>query len=42
MNLDWLKSIPDLVIGSEYLKDDGFFILEHPRMMDFRNHESLL
>jgi 16S rRNA (guanine(966)-N(2))-methyltransferase RsmD len=38
-DLDWLKSIPDLVIESGVLKEDGFFILEHPRSMDFKNHE---
>jgi 16S rRNA G966 N2-methylase RsmD len=37
--LDWLKSIPDIVIGSDVLKEDGFFILEHPRSMEFRNHK---
>jgi 16S rRNA (guanine966-N2)-methyltransferase len=37
--LDWLKSIPDIVIGSDVLKEDGFFILEHPRSMNFKNHE---
>jgi 16S rRNA (guanine966-N2)-methyltransferase len=37
--LDWLKSIPDLVIESDILKEDGFFILEHPRSMDFKNHD---
>jgi len=38
--LEWLKSIPDLVIGSNILKDDGFFILEHPKSMDFSNHNN--
>jgi 16S rRNA (guanine966-N2)-methyltransferase len=38
-DLEWLKSIPDLVIGSNVLKEDGFFILEHPRVMDFENHK---
>jgi 16S rRNA (guanine966-N2)-methyltransferase len=37
-DLSWLKSIPDLVIESGILKEDGFFILEHPRSMDFRTH----
>jgi 16S rRNA (guanine(966)-N(2))-methyltransferase RsmD len=38
-DLDWLKSIPDLVIQADILKDDGFFILEHPRSMNFRDHK---
>lgn len=37
--LSWLKDIPDLVIGSGALKEDGFFILEHPRAMDFKSHK---
>jgi 16S rRNA (guanine(966)-N(2))-methyltransferase RsmD len=39
-DLEWLKSIPDLIIGSRVLKEAGFFILEHPRSMDFKNHIS--
>ncbi len=39
-DLGWLKSIPDLVLESGILKEDGFFILEHPRSMNFKNHES--
>ena len=38
--LEWLKSIPALVIGSNILKEEGLFILEHPKAMDFRGHES--
>ena len=38
-DLSWLKNIPDLVIDSGILKEDGFFILEHPRSMDFRSHK---
>ena len=38
-DLEWLKSIPDLIIGSCVLKEDGFFILEHPKSMDFKGHE---
>jgi 16S rRNA (guanine966-N2)-methyltransferase len=37
--LVWLKEIQDLVIESGVLKEDGFFILEHPRSMDFRGHK---
>jgi len=34
-DLPWLKEIPSLVLGSEILKVDGFFVLEHPRNMSF-------
>jgi 16S rRNA (guanine966-N2)-methyltransferase len=37
-DLPWLKEIPDLVINAGVLKDWGFFILEHPRSVDFRSH----
>lgn len=36
--LKWLKEIPDLVTQSGVLKDDGFFILEHPRDINFEGH----
>lgn len=38
-DLLWLESIPEMVLSSGVLKEDGFFILEHPRSMDFRDHE---
>ncbi|MCX6302030.1 MAG: RsmD family RNA methyltransferase [Bacteroidia bacterium] len=37
--LSWLKEIPDLVTGSGVIKDDGFFILEHPRNISFSGHK---
>jgi 16S rRNA (guanine966-N2)-methyltransferase len=37
-DISWLKEIPDLVMDSGILKDDGFFILEHPRDMSFNAH----
>lgn len=37
-DLPWLKEIPSLVTGSGILKSDGFFILEHPRNMNFGSH----
>jgi 16S rRNA (guanine966-N2)-methyltransferase len=37
-DLPWLKDIPDLVMGSGVIKQDGFFILEHPRDMNFGDH----
>ncbi len=38
-DLSWLKEIPDLVTKSGIIKEDGFFILEHPRGMSFGDHE---
>ncbi len=38
--LVWLKDIPDLVTSSGVMKDDGFFILEHPRNMSFSGHKN--
>ncbi len=34
-DLPWLKDLPDLVTGSGVLKEEGIFILEHPRNMRF-------
>jgi len=38
-DLGWLKALPDLVTGSGVIKDDGFFILEHPKSMNFKEHK---
>jgi 16S rRNA (guanine966-N2)-methyltransferase len=38
-DLPWLKEIPDLVLGSGILSEEGFFILEHPRNMKFTDHK---
>jgi 16S rRNA G966 N2-methylase RsmD len=35
----WLKDLPDLVTQAGVIKDDGFFILEHPRDISFTGHE---
>ena len=37
-DLTWLRELPDLVVSSGALAEDGFFILEHPRNMNFDNH----
>jgi 16S rRNA (guanine966-N2)-methyltransferase len=37
-DLKWLKEIPDMVFGSGVIKENGFFILEHPRNMSFSGH----
>jgi 16S rRNA (guanine(966)-N(2))-methyltransferase RsmD len=36
--LSWLNDIPDLVLKSEIIKEDGFFILEHPKSLIFNGH----
>ncbi len=38
-DLSWLEEIPDLVTGSGVMKEEGFFILEHPRNMSFSAHK---
>jgi len=38
-DLQWLKDLPSLVTESGIIKDDGFFILEHPRSMSFADHK---
>ena len=38
-DLPWLKEIPDLVFESGVIKEEGFFILEHPRNMSFSKHK---
>ena len=36
--LRWLQELPDLVTSSGVMKEDGFFILEHPKALEFNNH----
>ena len=38
-DLSWLEDLPSLVLNAGILKEEGFFILEHPRMMTFSQHE---
>jgi len=37
--LVWLKDLPDLVSGSGVIKEDGIFILEHPKDISFKGHQ---
>jgi 16S rRNA (guanine966-N2)-methyltransferase len=37
--LSWLNELPDLVTQANIIKDDGFFILEHPRDLSFGGHK---
>jgi 16S rRNA (guanine966-N2)-methyltransferase len=39
--LSWLKELPDLVTQAGVLKEEGFFILEHPRDVSFAGHKLL-
>jgi 16S rRNA (guanine966-N2)-methyltransferase len=38
-DLSWLNELPDLVSQSGVIKEDGFFILEHPRGSSFAGHD---
>ena len=37
--LSWIRELPDLVTQAGVIKEDGFFILEHPRDLSFAGHE---
>jgi 16S rRNA (guanine(966)-N(2))-methyltransferase RsmD len=37
--LSWLNELPDLVTQAGIIKEDGFFILEHPRDLSFGGHK---
>lgn len=37
-DLSWLNELPDLVMDSDIINDNGFFILEHPRALNFNDH----
>lgn len=39
-DIPWLKEIPDLVLKAGVLTESGFLILEHPRDLSFKGHES--
>jgi 16S rRNA (guanine966-N2)-methyltransferase len=38
-DLSWLNELPDLVALSGVMKEDGFFILEHPKELSFTSHK---
>ena len=33
--LAWLEELPVMVLGTDILKEEGFFILEHPKSLNF-------
>jgi 16S rRNA (guanine966-N2)-methyltransferase len=37
-DLKWLKELPDMVTGSGVIRENGFFILEHPKALSFSKH----
>jgi 16S rRNA (guanine966-N2)-methyltransferase len=37
-DLKWLKDLPDMVSAGGVIKEDGFFILEHPKGLSFKDH----
>jgi 16S rRNA (guanine(966)-N(2))-methyltransferase RsmD len=37
-NLPWLDTLPDLIASSGVIKDEGLFILEHPKDLSFTSH----
>lgn len=39
--LKWLTEIPDMVLRSGAMTPSTLLILEHPRTLDFSNHEAL-
>ena len=38
-DLTWLKELPDMISEAHVIKEDGFFILEHPRSLSFNSHK---
>jgi len=39
-DLTWLSELPDMVINASVLKEDGFFVLEHPKQIQFSGHKN--
>jgi 16S rRNA (guanine(966)-N(2))-methyltransferase RsmD len=37
--LSWLNELPDIITQANIIKEDGFFILEHPRDLSFGSHK---
>ena len=40
-DLEEIETLPEIILSRELLRDGGVFILEHPKSMDFSNHNSL-
>lgn len=38
-DLTWLKELPDLVSQAGVVKENGFFVLEHPKGLSFKGHK---
>jgi 16S rRNA (guanine(966)-N(2))-methyltransferase RsmD len=41
-DLEWLREIPDLVLNSGVVSEGGLLIIEHPKSMNFANHERFM
>jgi 16S rRNA (guanine(966)-N(2))-methyltransferase RsmD len=41
-DLENLDTLPHLIFKNNILKDNGYFILEHPKIYDFSNHPNFL
>jgi 16S rRNA (guanine(966)-N(2))-methyltransferase RsmD len=41
-DLNWFSTIPDLVLNSGIIREEGLLILEHPKSMNFANHERFM
>lgn len=40
-DLEGIETIPGLVIDNDWLKEDGWLVLEHPAEIDFSDHPAL-
>ena len=38
-DLSWLKELPDLIVHAGLIREDGFFVIEHPKGLSFSGHE---
>lgn len=37
-DLEWILKLPDLILKSDILTEDGFIILEHPKNISYNDH----
>lgn len=38
-DLTWLEELPGMISEAHIIKEDGFFILEHPKSVSFNSHK---
>lgn len=41
-SMDGIETIPDLIFDNNLLKEQGMFVLEHPKTMDFSQHKRFI